>query len=124
MYWQYDMSKPEKQAGRQLSATLCQQLLTFLSPLLDTLDTLIDKRLVRTLFDTVVAILIFRDRAKNLLLSELGAFIASPAHAPAGTKRLSNLLRCLDWKADLIERFLWQQATAQIEKLEQQRETA
>jgi len=87
------MSRPEEQAGRQLSATLTQHLLTFLDPLLERLDTLIDKRLIRTLLDTILAIVLLRNRAKNLLSSELGGFIASPAHAPAGTKRLSNLLR-------------------------------
>jgi hypothetical protein len=124
MYWQYGMSQKEMQAGQHLSTTLAQQLLTFLDPLLESLDALIDKRLIRTLLDTVVAILLFRDRAKNLLLSELGAFIASPAHAPAGTKRLSNLLRNLDWKANLIERFFWQRACTLVETLERQEETA
>jgi hypothetical protein len=123
MYWQYDMSRSEKQAGQRLSVQLSQQLLRFLSPLLDSLDTLIDKRLVRTLLDTVTALLIFRACAKNLVLSELGAFLASPAHAPAGTKRLSNLLRCQGWDASLIERFLWQQATDSLEVLERQGET-
>jgi hypothetical protein len=123
MYWQYDMARSEKQAGQQLSIQLSQQLFRFLSPLLDSLDALIDKRLVRTLLDTVTAILVFRDRAKNLVLSELGAFLASPGHAPAGTKRLSNVLRCLGWDASLIERFLWQQATDSLEALERQGET-
>jgi len=123
MYWQYGMSGSEKQAGRQLSATLTRQLLTFLAPLLERLDTVIDKRLIRTLLDTIIAIVLFRDRAKNLLLSELGGFIASPAHAPAGTKRLSNLLRSQGWEAALIEGFLWQRATEEVEVLESQQQT-
>jgi hypothetical protein len=123
MYWQYDMSRSEKQAGRRLSVQLSQQLLSFLSPLLDSLDGLIDKRLIRTLFDTVTAMLVFRDRAKNLILSELGALLASPAHAPAGTKRLSNLLRCLRCDGRLIEQFLWQRATDSLQAVERQGET-
>jgi hypothetical protein len=123
MYWQYGMSKAEKQAERRLSMALTQQLLSFLDPLLKQLDRCIDKRLIRTLLDTVIAILLFRDRAKNLLLSELGAYIASPAHAPAGTKRLSNLLRSLRWDGRLIEHFLWQRATDRLEAMEQQGET-
>lgn len=98
-------------------------MLHFLSPLLANLDALTDRRLVRTLLDTVTAPLIFRDRAKNLVLSELGAFLASPQHAPAGTKRLSNLLRYLGWDASLNERFLWQQAKASVGALERQGQT-
>ena len=71
----------------------------------------------------MIAILVFRDRAKNLLHSELGAFLACPAHAPAGTKRLSNLLRCPGWKAVLIERFLWHQASLHLAQIEQQQDT-
>jgi hypothetical protein len=123
MYWQYGMSKAEKQAERRLSLALTQQLFSFLDPLLKELDRCIDKRLIRTLLDTVIAILLFRDRAKNLLLSELGASIASPAHAPAGTKRLSNLVRSLRWDGRLIEHFLWQRATDGLEAMEQQGET-
>src|SRR5215472_7975635 len=123
MYWQYDMARTEKQAGQRLSVQLSQQLLSFLSPLLDSLDGLIDKRLVRTLLDSVTAILVFRDRAKSLVLSELEALLARPSHAPSGTKRLSHVLRCLTSDASLIERFLWQQATASLETLERQGET-
>jgi hypothetical protein len=123
MSWQYDMSRSEKQAGQRLSVQLSQQLLSFLSPLRDSLDGLIDKRLVRTLLDSVTAILVFRDRAKNLVLSELGALLASPAHAPAGPKRLSNVRRCLRWDGRLIEQFLWQRATDSVEALERQGQT-
>jgi hypothetical protein len=123
MYWQYGMSKAEKQAERRLSLALTQQLLSFLDPLLKQLDHFLDKRLIRTLLDTVIAILLFRDRAKNLLLSELGAYIASPTHAPAGTKRLSNLLRSVRWEGRLIEHFLWQRATDSVEAMECQGET-
>jgi hypothetical protein len=53
-----------------------QQLLSFLSPLLDRLDGLIDQHLVRTLLDSVTAILVVRYRAKTLVRSELGALPA------------------------------------------------
>jgi hypothetical protein len=52
-----------------------------------------DARLVRILDQSLRAILQLRYRNLGLLLSELGAYITSPAHAPAGIKRLSNLLR-------------------------------
>jgi hypothetical protein len=70
MYWQYDMSGIQKQAGRHLSAEVGQRLLRFVAPLLENLDARIDKRLIRTLLETVMALLMFRDRAKTLVLSE------------------------------------------------------
>jgi hypothetical protein len=54
----------------------------FLVPLLALVDVQIDRRLVQTLLASVEAILAFRNRAHGLLLSELGAYLAGPAHAP------------------------------------------
>ena len=45
------------------------------------------------LFPAQAAIVRLRHSRSGLLLSELGAHILSPAQVPAGTKRLSNLLR-------------------------------
>jgi hypothetical protein len=90
-----------------------------LFPLLVELDRLLDKRLVRTFVQLIAVILIFRDRANGLLLSELGGYLLSPDHAPAGTKRLSNLLHSAKWTASIITRFLWQRATAQVQQWEQ-----
>jgi len=41
------------------------------------------------------------------------------AQAPAGTKRLSNLLHSAKWTASLIRRFLWQRASAQLSHWQQ-----
>ncbi len=73
-----------------LASTLSWRLRDFLSPLLDRLDHALDRRLVKTFAATIEIFLQQRYRASGLLLSELGAFLASPAHAPAGTKRLSG----------------------------------
>jgi hypothetical protein len=108
----------------QVAAALHERLLRFLAPLLGPLDRRIDRRLVRTLVGTVEAIVCFRNRPHGLLLSELGAYLLDPAHAPAGTKRLSNLLRCAKWSSQLIEQFLWQQVTTHLEELEERQETA
>lgn len=89
---------------------LRERLYQFLSPLLTVLDALIDVRLVRTFWQTIETMLLFRNRAHGLLLSELGGCLLSPEHAPAGTKRLSNLFRCDKWAADVIGDFLWKQA--------------
>ncbi len=62
------------------------------SALLTLLNQQLDVRLVRTFVVSLNGIVMWRNRAHGLLLSELGAFIASSDHAPAGTKRLSCLL--------------------------------
>ena len=93
---------------------LTLELAQFLFPLLVELDAVLDKRLVRTFLQSIAVILIFRDRANGLLLSELGGFLLAPDHAPAGTKRLSNLLRSRKWNADLIAHFLWDRASQHL----------
>jgi hypothetical protein len=93
---------------------LSAQLAHFLFPLLVELDRRLDKRLVRTFVQLVAVILTFRDRVNGLLLSELGGYLLSPEHAPAGTKRLSNLLHSTRWSAALIRDYLWQRASQQL----------
>jgi hypothetical protein len=102
-----------------MAAGLTMQLGQFLFPLLVELDGLLDKRLVRTFVQSIVVILTFRDRANGLLLSELGGYLLSPEHAPAGTKRLSNLLHSAKWAAALITRFLWRRASTQLAQWQQ-----
>jgi hypothetical protein len=74
---------------------------------------------VHTFLATLHVLLEFRHRNNGLLLSELGAYLTSPDHAPAGTKRLSNLVRSAKWTPQLIERFLWQQTDQRLLALEQ-----
>ena len=100
-----------------IAAELTRQLAQFLFPLLVELDHLLDKRLVRTFTQIIAVILTFRDRANGLLLSELGGYLLSPDHAPAGTKRLSNLLHSIKWSAALIRDYLWQRASEQLTRL-------
>ena len=85
-----------------------------LSPLLVRLDAQLDRRLVATLSDAVRAIVQHRHRNHGLLLSELGAYLLSAAQAPAGTKRLSNLLRSSKWCAQDVAQHLWQQAATEV----------
>jgi hypothetical protein len=112
------------QASPQVAQYLMRHLTDFLAPCLQELDRLLDQRLVRTFLHTIVALIEFRHRANGLLLSELGAYVDSPARAPAGTKRLSNLLRSSKWTAVLIEHFLWQQAARRLQELKQAGEQA
>lgn len=69
----------------------------YIHPVIDRLTGQIDKRLTYTVFDTFMGMLHFRDRANGLLLSELGGYINGSKQGPAGTKRLSNLLRNKKW---------------------------
>jgi hypothetical protein len=103
---------------------LASKLERFVAPLLSQLDARIDKRLVRTFLLTLQAILTFRHSRNGLLLSELGGYILSPAQAPAGTKRLSNLLRCGKWVYTLLESYLWHTAEQQRTALAADGQTA
>jgi hypothetical protein len=109
----YRTPRSDRQGAHRLHA----QLITFLGPLLRYLDDQIDARLVRTFVATLTAILTFRHRAHGLLLSELGGYILSPDRAPAGTKRLSNLLRSPKWASTLIVQWLWTQASQRVTAL-------
>lgn len=95
--------------GEQMAQGLAKELAVFLFPLLITLDRLLDKRLVRTFLQTIQVILAYRDRVGGLLLSELGGYLLSPEQAPAGSKRLSNLVHSPKWRAQVVEDELWQQ---------------
>ncbi len=66
--------------------------------------------MVQTSLDLVQVILTHRHRAMGLLLSELGGYLLGPDQAPAGTKRISNLVHSDHWSADTINAVLWQQA--------------
>jgi hypothetical protein len=121
---QHKIKGEEEQASVEKSEELQRRLLEFLSPLLVQLDDVLDKRLVRTFVCAIMAIVRFREGSKGLLLSELGGYILNPSQAPAGTKRLSNLLRSKRWGYELIERFLWQQGEQRVEQLKQDGEEA
>lgn len=92
--------------GKELAGQVGRSCFEFLRPLLVKLDKQLDLRLVRTMANTVVAVVRHRNRPVALLLSELGAYLADPEHAPAGTKRLANLLHSKRWKAELIQDYL------------------
>lgn len=94
-----------------LARTFRERLDGFLAPLLIHLDKTLDSRLVKTFAATITILLQNRYRSTGLLLSELGAFLMSPEQAPAGTKRLSNLLRSKRWSADLVGDYLWENAS-------------
>jgi hypothetical protein len=108
---------PQAQAydPQEMAQGLGWELLRFLAPLLYELDARMDKRLIRTLVQSVEAILAFRDRINGLLLSELGGYLDRMGSAAAGTKRLSRLLHSARWTARQIARFLWWYADQQVQ---------
>ena len=109
---------------KQNAQYLHDKLEAFVNDLLRELDQQLDKRLVRTFLVALQAIICFRHSQYGLLLSELGGYMLSPAQAPAGTKRLSNLLRSNRWTYRCIARFLWRQADVHVAQLEQEQQTA
>jgi hypothetical protein len=115
--WYDTAASSAAQASPGLSAYLAARLDLFLAPLLRDLDMLLDVRLVRTFATLVHVIIQFRHNSQGLLLTELGGSLLSPTHAPAGTKRISNLLRSHRWAATIIEHFLWRQADRRITQL-------
>jgi hypothetical protein len=106
------------QAQRVVAHTLRSHLIQFLRPVAERLAAKLDIRLVQTALDLVQVILTHRHRALGLLLSELGGYLLSPAQAPAGAKRISNLIHAADWSADDIGAILWQQASERVQALE------
>ena len=120
MFYEVLRSKEKQNELPQASVFTLRQIHTYLGDFLQQLDAKIDVRLVRTFFDVMVAILVNRNQKMSLLLSELGGYIAGFDHAPAGTKRISNLLRCKKWTHHLIDTFLFGQGCERIHELNQQ----
>lgn len=104
----------QKSTATTFLQTKAQQ---YLQPLEAKLLAQIDKRLVATFSTLFFSILLFRNHKMGLLLSELGSYIAGYAHAPAGTKRLSNLLRCKKWDASLMDEFFFNRTKERITHL-------
>ena len=109
-----DKSSSEKSIKKQ--SEFIEKAIDFVEPVMDCLNSKIDKRLTYTVFDTFMGMLSFRDRINSLVLSELGAYINGPKHAPAGTKRISNLLRDKNWTYEDIEQELLKKVKKRLSK--------
>ena len=94
----------------------------FLAPLPEEPDELLDKRLVHTFLGLCQSIIRLRSRSTGLLLSELGGYLLSFDKAPAGTKRISNLLLSPKWQDKVITDYLAAQARQYVEKLPEKEE--
>ena len=109
-------SKAEKE---QVSRALEERCWQFLRPLLQELHQHLDRRLVKTLLDLVLVILMHRHRNNGLLLSELGDQLLGGEHGPAGVKRLSHLLHSPKWTSRVILKYLWRQGHVTVQELVQ-----
>ncbi len=110
----------EYTTGEGAAQALGERLVRYVQPVLEQLDMLLDKRLVRTVLGLLQVMLLLRHNRYGLLLSELGGYLLGPTHAPAGTKRISNLLRSPKWSHRVVDDFLWRQANQHVETLQAQ----
>lgn len=102
------------QGAAVVSRMLSDQLYRFSVSLLRRLSGQVDRRLVQTFFDLMMVILMHRHRNQGLVLSELGGYLLGMGHAPAGTKRIGNLLHSLRWTSELLEQWLWEQGDEKV----------
>jgi hypothetical protein len=119
---QYRIQASEQQINSEKSQEIATHLEEYLGPLVECLDAYLDKRLVRTLVQAVAAIVTFRNQKQGLNISELGTYITNPAQAPAGTKRLDNLLDSPKWSKEVIDESLLTQAHKQKQVMEKEEE--
>ncbi len=78
---------------------------------------IVDRRLVKTLLDLVLVILMHRHRNQGLILSELGDQLLGGERGPAGVKRIASLLHSMKWRSGLILKYLWRGANQKIQTL-------
>jgi hypothetical protein len=111
------------QTKKQDSREMENECWEFLKPFLEAMHKKIDRRLVKTLLDLVVVILMHRHRNNGLLLSELGDDLLGGERGPAGVKRIASLLHSVKWQSAWILKYLWKRANAKVQDLvEQQKE--
>jgi hypothetical protein len=101
------------QGSREVSQGWVEPCFKFVVPLLRDLN----QRLVQTVLDLILVIVMHRHRNHGLILSELGEHLMGAAPAPAGGKRIANLLHSARWSGTGVEDFLWRQAEPQIQEL-------
>ena len=106
---------PKEFEQKMLAEQCGTDLLQFLYPFVQELHTCVDLRPLRTLVQTVEAMVAFRDSTHGLLLSELGGYLDG-LEGGGGTKRLGTLIRHPKWQASAIDHFVWQRADARLQQ--------
>lgn len=107
-------SKREKKQESRMLEDRCWE---YLKPFLVELHQRIDRRLVKTLLDLVLVILMHRNRNQGLLLSELGDHLMGGEHGPAGVKRIASLIHSKRWESAMILQYLWRRAHEKVGEL-------
>jgi len=110
-------NKEKKEKKKGGSYFIEKKASIYLSDLVEELDSQIDKRLVRTFKSLFMILLLFRNSKLSLLLSELGGYLCGFAHAAAGTKRISNLLRSKKWSSQVIDDFFFSRSVCRSKAL-------
>lgn len=111
-------NREKAQEGRELE-NRCWE---YLKPLLEELHRRVDHRLVKTLLDLVLVILMHRHRNHGLLLSELGDHLLGGERGPAGVKRIASLVHSGRWRSGLILKYLWRRADERVRELRERKE--
>src|SRR5207248_2588165 len=101
----------------ELSEQYGMDFVHFLTPLLRKLYQTVDIRPLRTLVQTVEAILTFRDQSHGLLLSELGDHMDGLEGGGGGTKRLETVIHHQQWEAQEFDEFLLLRVDQQMQGL-------
>ena len=117
MYKKILQNKDKHPIVQKSGSFLLHQSNRYLKGLEKELDKQIDNLYVQTFFNLFIAILAFRNRSMGVLLSELGGYITGFRSSPAGTKRISNMLRCKKWTHEVIDDFLFNRAKDRVEKM-------
>lgn len=103
---------------------ILNRLERFFEPLLLKLDRVLERRLVRTMLQCLVAILRLRNNPQVLWLSELGSYLQGyegyARSATAGTKRVGKLLRSVKWTVGLIDGYRLEKADEEVQRLKEQ----
>ena len=111
-----------KQENAQEGRRLENECFAYLQPFLEELHRKVDRRLVKTLLDLVLVMVMHRHRNSGLLLSELGDCLLGGERGPAGVKRIASLVHSKRWRSSLIVRYLWRRADERVKELRQQNE--
>lgn len=104
------------QGSAQQSDVLSELCYRFVQPLLKQLNEKMDRRLVQTFLDLMRVIVMHRHRNHGLLLSELGGYLVGAEQAPAGSKRISNLIGSDRWTEAEVESYLFERAEQAIDQ--------
>lgn len=114
-------SKWEKAQEGQKLENQCWQ---YMKPLLEELHEKVDRRLVKTMLDLILVIIMHRHRNNGLLLSELGDELMGGERGPAGVKRIASLVHSKRWESSLILKYLWKRGNERVQELQEQAEEA